>query len=88
MSWFATVEAQIVIHAVFSFGESKMAPFWRFPFALSGIYFCIWRFFWNDLSDSGIWVATGALGPSERVVWSFIEVPVLIKISGFVDKGC
>jgi hypothetical protein len=41
MFWFAIVEAQIVIHAVLSFGKSKVASFWKFPFALSGVYFHI-----------------------------------------------
>jgi hypothetical protein len=45
MSWFATVEIQIVVHAVFPFCERKTATFLEFPFALGGIYFCIRWFF-------------------------------------------
>jgi hypothetical protein len=41
MSWFAAVEAQIVIYAVFSFSKSKTASSQGFPFALSGIDFRI-----------------------------------------------
>jgi hypothetical protein len=45
MSWFATVEAQIIVHAVLSFSGSEVSSFLEFPFALGGIYLCVQRFF-------------------------------------------
>jgi hypothetical protein len=45
MSWFAAVEAQVIVHVVLSFPRSKVSSLLEFPFALGGIDFHIWRFF-------------------------------------------
>jgi hypothetical protein len=45
MSWFATVEAQVIVHAVLSFSGGEMSSSLEFPFALGGIYLRVWRFF-------------------------------------------
>ena len=45
MSWFAAVEAQVIIHAVLPFPGNEASSSLEFPFALGGINLCIWRFF-------------------------------------------
>jgi hypothetical protein len=68
MSWFAAVEAQIVIYAVLPFYKGKMASFLEFTLVLGGINLCIWRFFGDDFLDLSIWIATRTLGSLEEIV--------------------
>jgi hypothetical protein len=58
MSWFATVEAQIVIHVVFPFCEGKVASSLKFTLALGSINLCIQRFFGDNFLDLSIQIAT------------------------------
>jgi hypothetical protein len=54
MSWFAAIEAQIVVHAMFSFCKGKVALFLEFTLALGGIDLHIWRFFSGNFLDPSI----------------------------------
>jgi hypothetical protein len=88
MFWFAIIEAQVVIHAMFPYCESKATSFLEFALALGGINFHIWRFFRGNFSDLSIQITTWALRSFGEVTRSSIKAPVLIEISGFVYKCC
>jgi hypothetical protein len=88
MSWFATVEAQIVIHAVLPFCKGKVALFLKFTLTLGSVNLHVQRFFGDDFPDLSIQIATWTLRSFGEVARSSIEVPVLIKISGLIYKCC
>jgi hypothetical protein len=86
MSWFATIEAQIVVHVMLPLCEGKVASSFEFTLALGGIDLCIQRFFSGNFSDSSIQIMVWTLRSFGEVARSSIEAPVLIKISSFVDE--
>jgi hypothetical protein len=45
MSWFPTIEAQIIVHAVFPFSRSEASSALEFFFGLGGINLRVQRFF-------------------------------------------
>jgi hypothetical protein len=86
MSWFPTIEAQIIVHAVFPFSRSEASSALEFPFGLGGIYFSIWGFPSIDFPDPSIQITTRSLGSAEGSLGTSVKVPVSIKISGFIDE--
>jgi hypothetical protein len=61
-----------------------MASFREFTLHLGGINLHIQRFFSGDFSDLSIWIMMRALGSFREVARSSIEMPILIKITGFI----
>jgi hypothetical protein len=88
VSWFAAIEAQIVVHMMFPFCKGKVALFLKFTLALGGIDLCIWRFFSGNFLDPSIWITTWALRVFREITRPSIEVPVSIEISDFLNKCC
>jgi hypothetical protein len=86
MSWFSAIEAQIIVHAVFPFSRSEASSALEFPFGLGRVYFGIWGFPSIDFPDLGIGITTRSLGSAERSLGTSVKAPVLVEISGFIDK--
>jgi hypothetical protein len=86
MSWFAAIEAQIVVHVMLLFCKGKMTLSLKFTLALGGIDLCIQRFFSSNFSDPSIQITMQALRFFGEIVRSSVKMPVLIEISGFLDK--
>jgi hypothetical protein len=86
MSWFSTIEAQIIVHAMFSFSRSEASSALEFSFGLGRVYFGIWGFPGIDFPDLSIGIATRSLGSTEGSLGTSVKAPVSIKISGFIDK--
>src|SRR5437588_8738145 len=86
MSWFSTIEAQIIVHAVFPFSRSEASSVLEFPFGLGCVYFGIWGFPSIDFPDLSTGTTTRSLGSMEGSLGTSVKAPVSIKISGFIDK--
>jgi hypothetical protein len=86
MSWFSTIEAQIIVHAVFLFSRSEVSSALKFPFGLGGVYFGIWGFPSIDFPDPSTRISKRSLGSAEGSLGTSVKMPVSIKISGFIDK--
>jgi hypothetical protein len=86
MSWFAAIEAQIVVHVMLPFCKGKVASFLKFTLALGGIDLHIWRFFSGNFLDPSVQIMMWALRSFREVARSSIEAPVLIQISGLVNE--
>ena len=84
---FATIEAQVVIHAMFSFHEGEMASFLERGASAGGINLHIWSLLSGDFADLGIAISA-AWWTSIGISWFCIKSPVTIEISSFFDCSC
>ena len=83
---FATIEAEVIVHAMFSFSKGKAALFLERGTSAGGIDLCIWSFLSGDFVDSGI-VISVAWWTSIGISWSCVKLPVTIEISSLFDHG-
>ena len=84
---FATIEAQVVIHAMLPFCKGKTALFLERGAPAGGVNLCIRGFLSGDFVDSSI-VISAAWWTPIGISWSCIKSPIAIEVSSFFDRGC
>ena len=87
MPGFATIEAEVIVYAMFPFGKGKAASFLKRGTSTGGIDLCIQSFLSGDFTDSGIAISA-AWWTSIGISWSHVKSPVTIEVSSFFDHGC